>query len=134
VITTGVGSLPHRDLAAAAEFVPATAAASLRPPAISLDAVEIGIGFLLGIERLARAVSEGARMIWGAVPTDACPVPDPGDLIARVRRAEGALAVGGRSPVAVPWVSAACGLAGLSEEQAAVVAGTLAEVAEGLSG
>ncbi|MGH9053710.1 MAG: hypothetical protein ACRDWX_11965 [Acidimicrobiia bacterium] len=95
--------------------------ASLRPDWISWDVSALGPGFAQAGQALAEAVMEGTRIIWGVVPTQMGPLPRDDELIARLRRAEAALVLGGADLArleAGAWYSPACGLAGLSESQA----------------
>lgn len=106
----------------------------LRPASVSFDPSAIGRAFETSIDELARAVSEGTRIIWGAVPTVPPPLPSLDLLVSRIRRIEGALVMAGADlrRLGDAWVSPACGLSGLTEDQALVVARRTAEVAEEL--
>ncbi len=104
------------------------------PSAISLDPAAIGRGFAESVDAIARSVSEGTRIIWGAVPTVPPPIPSIDLLVSRIRRIEGSLVMAGADLRALgdAWVSPACGLSGLTEEQALAVARRTLEVAEAL--
>ncbi|HSG77973.1 MAG TPA: hypothetical protein VLD62_00205, partial [Acidimicrobiia bacterium] len=113
---------------------PWSALLDLRPSSLSFDPSAIGRGFERSIDDLARAVSEGTRIIWGAVPTVPPPLPSLDLLVSRIRRIEGALVMAGADlrRLGDAWVSPACGMSGLTEDQALVVARRTAEVAEEL--
>jgi methionine synthase II (cobalamin-independent) len=99
-----------------------------------VDVASLGPGFADAAPAIAAALSGGTRMIWGAVPVSPPPLPSVGTLAARVRRAEGVLVLAGADFGALEsaWITPACGLAGLTEDQAAAVAGRAVEVAEAL--
>lgn len=102
---------------------------------LSMDAAALGHGFVEGATRIAGAVSSGARIIWGAVPTDPLPLPSVETLVARVRRAEGLLVLAGADVRVLDGalVSPACGLAGMTVEAAVQVTARVEAVAEALS-
>lgn len=108
--------------------------ADLAPAFLSLDAAALGPRFVLSAPDVARAVSAGARMIWGAVPADHPPLPSVDTLVARVRRAEGVLVLAGADVRVLEeaWLSPACGLAVLTVASAERVTERLTEVAEAL--
>jgi methionine synthase II (cobalamin-independent) len=110
------------------------AVAGLRPAALSVDVASLGPGFDDAAPAVAAALSGGTRMIWGAVPVSPPPLPSVGTLTARIRRAEGVLVLAGADfgALQAAWLSPACGLAGLTEDQAGAVAGRVLEVAEAL--
>jgi methionine synthase II (cobalamin-independent) len=104
------------------------------PAFLSLDVGALGARFVASAPDVARAVSSGTRMIWGAVPADHPPLPSVDTLAARVRRAEGVLVLAGADVRALDeaWLSPACGLAGLTVESAERVAARLDEVSGAL--
>jgi methionine synthase II (cobalamin-independent) len=110
------------------------AVARLRPAALSVDTASLGPRFADAAPAIAEALSDGTRMIWGAVPVSSPPLPSVGALVGRVRRAEGVLVLAGADLAALEaaWVTPACGLAGLTEDQAGAVAARVIEVAEAL--
>ena len=147
------GASPEDDLGAARDVIAALASRlSVRPgihccgdahwaqlvdiglSAISFDPGAVGRSFISSVDAVARAVSEGTRMIWGAVPTVGPPTPSLDLLVSRIRRIEGALVMAGADlrRLGDAWVSPACGLSALTPEQAFAVAKRVAEVAEEL--
>jgi methionine synthase II (cobalamin-independent) len=108
----------------------------LRPAALSLNAAVLGPRFVDGASSLAEAVSEGCRMIWGAVPADPPPLPPVDLLVGRVRRAEGTLVLAGADIRRLDraWVTPACGLSGVAVDQAEAVAELVRVVAGALDG
>jgi methionine synthase II (cobalamin-independent) len=106
----------------------------LAPAFISSDIGALGPRFVASAPDLAREVSSGTRIIWGAVPADHPPLPSVDTLVARVRRAEGVLVLAGADGRVLDeaWLSPACGLAGLTVESAERVAARLDEVAGAL--
>ncbi|MDX1692059.1 MAG: hypothetical protein R3290_13655 [Acidimicrobiia bacterium] len=108
--------------------------AGLSPAAVSFDVGSVGRAFAGSVDALAEVLSAGTRMIWGAVPVDAPPLPPLEHLVSRIRRVEGALVMAGADLAALgdAWVSPACGLAGLTPDHASAVARRTAEVAEEL--
>jgi methionine synthase II (cobalamin-independent) len=106
----------------------------LAPAFLSADVATLGPRFVASAPDVAREVSSGTRIIWGAVPADHPPLPSVDTLVARVRRAEGVLVLAGADVRALDeaWLSPACGLAGLTAESAERVAARLDEVAGAL--
>jgi methionine synthase II (cobalamin-independent) len=104
----------------------------LRPDFVSCDVGALGPGFDAGVGELAAAVADGTRFMWGVVPASVPPLPSEDDLMTRYRKAEGALIVAGAPAQRLTrsaWFSPACGLAGLGEEQARVVADSVRSIA-----
>jgi methionine synthase II (cobalamin-independent) len=107
----------------------------LRPDFVSCDVGALGPGFGAGVGELAEAVADGTWFMWGVVPASVPPLPSGDDLMSRYRRAEGALILAGAPAqrlVRSAWFSPACGLAGLGEEQARVVADSVRAIAGGV--
>lgn len=107
----------------------------LRPSFISCDVGALGPGFSQGAVELATAIADGTWFIWGVVPPSVPPLPSVGDLIGRYRKAEGALILAGAPAERLSrsaWFSPACGLAGLTKEQARVVADCVRSIAGGV--
>ncbi len=110
--------------------------ASLRPAWLSWDVSTLGPGFQAAGEELAQAVMRGSRIIWGVVPPQMGALPEEGELIRRLRRAESQLVLGGADLVRLSrqaLFSPGCGLAGLSEGQAEMVCSRVRVVAGELS-
>ncbi len=107
------------------------AVARLRPSVLSLDLATLGPRFVDGAGELAAAVSEGTRMIWGAVPVEGPPLPGTDAVVTRIRRAEGTLVLAGADirRLDEAWISPACGMAGVTVDQAAAIAARVADVA-----
>lgn len=107
--------------------------ADLRPDWFSWDLSALGMGFLDGLDRIAVALGEGSRVIWGMVPTTSNPLPNQNVLVGRYGTAVANLVVAGAPFEALKeqaWFSPACGLAGLSVGDAEAVAERLTEVVE----
>lgn len=107
----------------------------IRPDFVSCDVGALGSGFAAGVGELAAAVADGTWFMWGVVPASSPPLPSVDDVIARYRNAEGALILSG-APIEMlarsAWFTPACGLAGLSEEQARAVADLVRTIAGGV--
>lgn len=104
--------------------------AAARPSLISWDINALGQGFAEQAESLAAATWEGTGFIWGVVPTQSQPLPS--DLDVRLQRIVGRLVMAGAKLAGLvegAMFSPACGLAGLSESQAEVVAQTVVRLA-----
>jgi methionine synthase II (cobalamin-independent) len=105
--------------------------ASLRPAVISWDIETLSGGFA-GEEAIAEAIAAGSGVAWGVVPTRPGAVPDMGAARARYGTTVARLVIAGapvESLTRDSWVTPACGLAGLTEEGAAVVAARVREFA-----
>ena len=98
---------------------------------LSWDMSALAEGFLAGVDQLARAFGAGTRPIWGIVPATAGPLPETNVLVGRYGTAVANLVVAG-APIetlkAQAWFSPACGLAGLSVNDAEAVVDRLTEV------
>ncbi len=106
--------------------------ARLQPEWLSWDVGALDTGLQESAEEVAMAIAAGTRIIWGACPATPPPMPAIDDLLARLRRAEGALVVAGAPAAALAddmWLSPGCGLAGLTVDQAAQVMGRLRDLA-----
>lgn len=104
--------------------------AGARPSLISWDINALGQGFFEQTEALAAATWEGTRFIWGVVPTQSQPFP--ADLDVRLQRVVGRLVMSGAKLAGLlegAMFSPACGLAGLTEGQAEIVAQTVVQLA-----
>lgn len=100
--------------------------ASLNPAWISWDIDALGPQFEEEREAIAAATSSGTRIIWGVAP--AVMGSPPRDLVSRLQRAIGTLVLGGADMMSLTsgaMYSPTCGLAGLTEGQAEIVAGTV---------
>lgn len=100
--------------------------ASLKPAWISWDIGALGPQFDEDREAIAAATSTGTRIMWGVAP--AVMGSPPRDLVSRLQRAIGSLVLGGADMVSITSDSLytpSCGLAGLTEGQAEIVAGTV---------
>ena len=98
---------------------------------LSWDLSALGAGFSHGVDRIARAVGAGTRVMWGMVPTTVGPLPDPNVLLARYGTAVANLVVAGapfEGLKSAAWFTPACGLAGLTVSDAAAVTELLDEV------
>ncbi len=98
--------------------------AGLRPAFVSWDVSALGADFPMEAPAVAQAVAAGVGVMWGVVPTAAPPLPDPGELVDRYRRVEGELLVAGAPAgrlAARAMLTPACGLAGLTVDQAGAV-------------
>ena len=104
--------------------------ASVRPSLISWDIDSLGAAFLAHTEAIAAATWEGTGFIWGVAPTQTQPLPgDPG---VRLQRIVGRLVMAGAKMDGLlegAMFSPACGLAGLTEGQAEIVAHTVVRLA-----
>ncbi len=99
--------------------------AALRPASISWDVAGLGPDFPASAPAMARAVAGGTGIMWGVAPATPPPLPDAAELVDRYRRVEGELLVAGAPAgrlAARPLLTPACGLAGLTIDQAAAVA------------
>ncbi len=108
--------------------------ARVRPAWISWDVGTLGGAFDRHAEAVAAVTWDGTRFIWGVVPTQAG--HPPGGLPQRLQRVVGKLVTSGARLAGLvedSMFSPACGLAGLTEDQAAVVAGAVAELARELT-
>ena len=97
---------------------------------ISWDVNALGAAFADHAEALAGATWAGTRFIWGVVPTQTQPIPS--DLEIRLQRIVGRLVMSGAKMAGLldgAMFSPACGLAGLTEGQAEIVARTVVEIA-----
>ena len=104
--------------------------ASVRPSLISWDIDSLGAAFVAHAEAIAAATWEGTGFIWGVAPTQTQPLPgDPG---VRLQRIVGRLVMAGAKMDGLlegAMFSPACGLAGLTEGQAEIVAHTVVRLA-----
>ncbi len=108
--------------------------ASLEPAWISWDIDALGPQFERDREDLAAAIAAGTRIMWGVAP--AVMGSPPRDLVSRLQRAIGTLVVGGADMAALDdraLYTPSCGLAGLTEGQAEIVARTVRSVVGELS-
>jgi hypothetical protein len=95
---------------------------------LSWDLAALGDGFAMGLDRIAEALGEGTRVMWGMVPTTPGPLPDQNVLLGRYGTAVAHLVVAGAPFDALKttaWFTPACGLAGLSTADAEAVADLL---------
>jgi hypothetical protein len=100
--------------------------ASVNPSWISWDIDALGPRFDAAHEAIAAATGTGTRIMWGVAPVSMG--SPPRDLVSRLQRAMGTLVMGGAdmaSLVSSALYSPACGLAGLTEGQAEIVARTV---------
>ncbi len=107
--------------------------AEIGPAWLSWDLGELSMGFLEGVDRIAVALGAGTRVMWGIVPTTTVPLPDQNVLISRYGTAVANLVVAGapiESLKSQAWFTPACGLAGLSLNDAEAVAELLRDVVE----
>ena len=98
---------------------------------LSWDVSVLGAGFVNGVDRIARALGDETRLIWGIVPTTTGPLPDSNVLVGRYGTAVANLVVAGAPTEKLKshaWFSPACGMAGLSVPDAEAVTGRLDEV------
>ncbi len=108
--------------------------AGLEPAWISWDLDALGPQFEEEHETIAAATSAGTRIMWGVAP--ATMGSPPRDLVSRLQRAIGTLVLGGADMVSLTadaLYTPSCGLAGLTEGQAEIVAGTVRTVVEELT-
>lgn len=95
---------------------------------LSWDLAALGNGFLAGVDRIAEALGRGTRVMWGMVPTTTGPLPDRNVILGKYGTAVANLVVAG-APFAALKAEAlftpACGLAGLSVDDAEAVAEVL---------
>ncbi len=106
--------------------------AAAAPRWISWDVANLGAGFADDAPAVAKAVAAGTGIMWGVAPPAPPPWPYVDDLVARYRRAEGQLMVAGAPAARLAtdsWLTPACGLAGLTLDHAAAVAGQVRAVA-----
>jgi hypothetical protein len=104
-------------------------AASLDPAWLSWDIDALGPQFDDDREAIAAATYRGTRIMWGVAP--AVMGSPPRDLVSRLQRAIGSLVLGGADMVSLTsgaMYSTSCGLAGLTEGQAELVARTVQTV------
>jgi len=104
-------------------------AASLDPAWLSWDIDALGPQFDEEREAIAAATYRGTRIMWGVAP--AVMGSPPRDLVSRLQRAIGSLVLGGADMVSLTsgaMFSTSCGLAGLTEGQAELVAGKVQTV------
>ncbi len=100
------------------------------PALISWDVNALGAAFVDHAEALAAATWAGTSFIWGVVPTQTQPLP--ADLDVRLHRIVGRLVMSGAKMAGLldgAMFSPACGLAGLTEGQAEIVAQAVVEMA-----
>ncbi|NNC92628.1 MAG: hypothetical protein HKN80_09065 [Acidimicrobiia bacterium] len=104
-------------------------AASLDPAWLSWDIDALGPQFDNDREAIAAATYRGTRIMWGVAP--AVMGSPPRDLVSRLQRAIGSLVLGGADMISLTSRAAyttSCGLAGLTEGQAELVARTVQTV------
>lgn len=102
---------------------------SFDPAWIALDIDALGPQFEEDGEALAAAVANGTRIMWGVSP--AVMGSPPRDLVSRLQRAIGTLVLGGADMTSLTsdaMYTPSCGLAGITEGQAEVVAVTVRTV------
>jgi hypothetical protein len=100
---------------------------------LSWDLAALGGGFARGIDTVAEALGSGTRVMWGIVPTQPGPLPETNVLLGRYGTAVAKLVVAGapfETLKARALFTPACGLAGLSVEDAQAVAEALRVVVE----
>lgn len=100
---------------------------------LSWDVGALGGGFQRGVDSIAEALGAGSRVMWGIVPTARGPLPETNVLLGRYGTAVANLVVAGAPFEALKaraLFTPACGLAGLSVEDAHAVAGALRVVVE----
>ena len=104
--------------------------ASLEPAVISWDVTTLARG-LDDAEPVAAAIAAGTRIIWGVAPSVPLPVSGSTGVLGALATATTRLIVAGAPAAALiedAWFSPACGLAGVSVEQAAWVMAEVAKV------
>jgi methionine synthase II (cobalamin-independent) len=104
------------------------------PALISWDINALGVAFAHHTEALAAATWAGTGFIWGVVPTQNQPLPS--DLEVRLQRIVGRLVMSGAKMAGLlegAMFSPACGLAGLTDGQAEIVAQAVVEIAGDLA-
>jgi hypothetical protein len=104
--------------------------ASVGPSLISWDINALGAAFIEHSEAIAAATWEGTGFIWGVAPTHSQPLPS--DLEVRLQRIVGRLVTSGAKMAGLlegAMFSPACGLAGLTEGQAEIVARAVSQLA-----
>lgn len=100
------------------------------PSLVSWDINALGAAFVEHAEAIAAATWQGTGFIWGVAPTQAQPLPSDTDI--RLQRVVGRLVMSGAKMAGLvegAMFSPACGLAGLSESQAEIVAHTVVRLA-----
>jgi hypothetical protein len=89
--------------------------AELEPRWLSWDIAALGVGFTESVERVATAIANGARVMWGVTPTVLSPIPSMDAMLGRYRLAMARLVAEG-APLGPmhdnAWYTPACGLAG----------------------
>ena len=98
---------------------------------LSWDLGALGSGFQAGLDRIAQALGRGTRVMWGIVPTTTGPLPSRNVILGRYGTAVASLVVAGAPFAALKGealFTPACGLAGLSIDDAEAVAQLLQEV------
>lgn len=104
---------------------------------ISWDVLEVGRGLGSCIDDVAAAVATGTLIAWGLVPVVASPLPATRDLVSRYRTLLAGLVFAGAplSPMREEaWVTPACGLVGVTVDQAEAVMERVRAVAEVVDG
>ncbi len=104
---------------------------------ISWDVLELATGFQEHLEDIALAIAEGTTISWGLVPVTGSALPAAEDLAGRYRTALAELVVRGAPLPPMregAWLTPACGLAGLTVEQAERVMDRVNEVGVMLDG
>ncbi len=99
----------------------------------SWDVAALGSGFYRDVDSVAAALGAGARVMWGIVPTTAGPLPSTDVILDRYGTAVASLVVAGapfESLMAEAMFTPACGMAGLSVDDAEAVADALRRVVE----
>lgn len=100
---------------------------------LSWDVAALGGGFHHGVDSVAAALGAGCKVMWGIVPTTPGPLPDTNVLLGRYGTAMASLVVAGAPYEALAsqaLFTPACGLAGLSVNDAEAVADALRLVVE----
>ncbi len=104
---------------------------------ISWDVLELGRGLRVGAEDVASAIAAGTLIAWGVVPVVGTSLPATDELVSRYRRSLAELVFAG-APVSPmreeAWVTPACGLVGLTVDQAEKVMERVRAVAEVVDG
>jgi len=100
---------------------------------LSWDVAALAGGFYEGIDAIAAALGAGTRVMWGIVPTTTGPLPDTNVLLGRYGTVVASLVVAGAPYEALAsraLFTPACGLAGMSVNNAEAVADALRLVVE----